>query len=107
MKNPEFALISPAGTAIQNGRTSYIGDDYLGDSETTLNEWNRDGAHLSVYEGRFASSLSMFCTLTGYTPSEISYLPPNVDNKEGEVIRESVTNALANPFAVTNSKITN
>ena len=104
--NEEFRLISPAGTAIQNGRTSYIGDDYTGDDEGTLNEWNRDGAHLSVYEGRFVSSLSMFCTLTGYMPSEINYLPPNIDNKEAAVIRESVTNALLTPFAVTNSQYT-
>lgn len=104
--NSEFSLISPAGTAIQNGRTSYIGDDYRGDNENTVDEWNRDGAHLSQWEGRFVSSLTMFCTLTGYMPNEITYLPPNVDNKEGEVIRECVTNALVNPFAVTNSKIT-
>lgn len=110
VKNPEFALISPAGTAIQNGRTSYIGDYYPGEGEefvNTLDEWNRDGAHLSVYEGRFTSSLAMFCTLTGYMPNEITYLPPNIDNKEGEVIRECVTNALVNPFVVTNSKIKN
>lgn len=104
--NEEFRLISPAGTAIQNGRTSYIGDDYRGDDDGTLNEWNRDGAHLSVYEGRFVSSLSMFCTLTGYMPSEINYSPPNIDNKEAAVIRESVTNALLTPFAVTNSQYT-
>jgi hypothetical protein len=47
VKNPEFALVSPAGTAIQNGRTSYIGDYYPGEGEefvNTLDEWNRDGA---------------------------------------------------------------
>lgn len=104
--NEEFRLISPAGTAIQNGRTSYIGDDYTGDDVNKLNEWNRDGAHLSVYEGRFMSSLTMFCTLTGYTPDEITYNPTNVDAKEAAVIRESVRNALANPFAVTNSQYT-
>ena len=105
--NDNFCLISPAGTAIQNGRTSYIGDYYPGEGEAyvnTMDEWNRDGAHLSVYEGRFTSSLSMFCTVTGYTPDEISYVPANVDELEARVIRESVKNALANPFAVTNSK---
>ena len=104
--NDNFCLISPAGTAIQNGRTSYIGDYYPGEGEAyvnTMDEWNRDGAHLSVYEGRFTSSLSMFCTVTGYTPDEISYVPANVDELEARVIRESVKNALANPFAVTNS----
>ena len=104
--NKNFCLISPAGTSIQNGRTSYIGDDYTGDDEKKLDEWNRDGAHLSVYEGRFTSAMTMFCTLTGYMPDEITYNPANVDMAEAKVIRESVTNALANPFAVTNSKYT-
>ncbi len=104
--NDDFCLISPAGTAIQNGRTSaYLEKNYTGDSEGTLNAWNRDGAHLTVYEGRFTSSLSMFCTVTGYTPDEISYVPANVDELEARVIRESVKNALANPFAVTNTKL--
>ena len=105
--NDNFCLISPAGTAIQNGRTSYIGDYYPGEGEEfvhTKDEWNRDGAHLTEYEGRFTSALSMFCTVTGYTPDEISYVPANVDELEARVIRESVKNALANPFAITNSK---
>ena len=102
--NENFALISPAGTAIQNGRTSSVLEvNFTGANDATLNAWNRDGAHLSVYEGRFTSSLSMFCTVTGYTPDEITYNPANVDAIEARLIRESVRNALANPFAVTNS----
>ena len=104
--NDDFCLISPAGTAIQNGRTSaYLEKNYTGDNVDMLNAWNRDGAHLSQYEGRFTSSLSMFCTVTGYTPDEISYVPANVDDLEARVIRESVKNALAKPFAVTNTKL--
>ncbi len=102
--NKNFCLISPAGTAIQNGRTSSVLEvNFAGADDATLDAWNRDGAHLSVYEGRFTSSLSMFCTVTGYTPDEITYNPTNVDAIEARVIRESVKNALANPFAVTNS----
>ena len=102
--NENFALISPAGTAIQNGRTSSVLEvNFTGADDATVNAWNRDGAHLSVYEGRFTSSLSMFCTVTGYTPDEITYNPTNVDAIEARVIREAVKNALANPFAVTDS----
>ena len=102
--NENFALISPAGTAIQNGRTSSVLEvNFTGANDDTVNAWNRDGAHLSVYEGRFTSSLSMFCTVTGYTPDEITYNPTNVDAIEARVIREAVKNALANPFAVTDS----
>ena len=105
--NDNFCLISPAGTSIQNGRTSsYLEKNYVGADDGTLNAWNRDGAHLTVYEGRFTSALTMFCTLTGYMPNEITYNPTNVDAMEAKIIRESVTNALTNPFAVTNSQYT-
>ena len=105
--NDNFCLISPAGTSIQNGRTSsYLEKNYVGADDGTLNAWNRDGAHLTVYEGRFTSALTMFCTLTGYMPNEITYNPTNVDEIEARIIRESVTNALTNPFAVTNSQYT-
>ena len=100
--NENFCLISPAGTAIQNGRTSYMGDS-MKDDVNAVDVWNRDGAHLSQYEGRYTSSLSMFCTLTGYSPDEVTYQPANVDNKEFAVIRESVKNALSNMYSVTQS----
>ena len=97
--NEEFRLISPAGTAIQNARTSFLGAGYVNNVDAT-DTLNRDGAHLSQYEGRFISSLSMFCTVTGYMPSDISYNPANVDATEAAMIRECVTNALNTPFAV-------
>ena len=105
LTNPEFCLISPAGTAVQNARTSFFGNSYI-DNQDALDTLNRDGAHLSQYEGRFISSLSMFCTLTGYMPNEIDYCPSNVDEKELAVIKECVTNALNNPYQVTNSQYT-
>ena len=105
--NDNFCLISPAGTSIQNGRTSsYIESAYTGDNVNIVDAWNRDGAHLSQWEGRFTSALTMFCTVTGYMPNEIEYNPTNVDEIEARIIRESVTNALTNPFAVTNSQYT-
>ena len=105
LTNPEFCLISPAGTAVQNARTSFFGNTYIED-QNAVDTLNRDGAHLSQYEGRFISSLSMFCTLTGYTPDEIDYCPTNVDEKELAVIKECVSNALKTPFAVTPSQYT-
>lgn len=103
LTNDDFCTFSPAGTAIQNARTSFFGDS-MGNETYVKDVLNRDGAHLSVNEGRFISSLSMFCTLTGYMPNEITYHPEEVDEKEFAVIIESVTNALTNPFSVTNSQ---
>ena len=97
--NEQFAAVSPAGTAIQNARTSYIGDD-----------WTRDGYHLSETRGRFVSGLTMFCLITGASPYDVSFRPTvsgeKMTEKELQVAQESVANALANKFTVTNSQIT-
>lgn len=91
--NENFFTVSPAGTAIQNGRTSYIGDGF-----------NRDGTHLSLGLGRFISGLTLFCLLTGYSPYEINFKPEQMTEKEFEVAKESVDNALKNKYSVTQSK---
>lgn len=41
--------IIPGGTAVQNGRTSYIGDDY-----------NRDGYHMNLSHGRYTVALTWY-----------------------------------------------
>ena len=94
--NKSFIKVSPAGTSIQNARTSYIGDNLT-----------RDGFHLSYKLGRYISGLTMFCAVTGYSPDEISYSPTDVDEKEEKVAKESVKNALKQKFSITNSKYTN
>lgn len=91
----EFFAVSPAGTAIQNARTSFLGD--------TL---NRDGLHLSYGLGRYISGLTMFCVLTGYSPSEVLYRPDGIDEKHIAVAKESVENALKQKYSITNSKYT-
>ena len=94
LTNENFAAISPAGTAIQNARTSYLGDNLT-----------RDGYHLQVIEGRYISGLTMFCLLTGYSPYDVSYVS-TMDSKMAAVAKESVKNALKNKFSVTNSEYT-
>jgi hypothetical protein len=86
--------IIPAGSAIQNLRTSHIGDTIT-----------RDGYHLSYDYGRYTAALTWYCMLTGRYAATVSAIPsayPNVEN-ELAVIRESVDNAIATPFAVTAS----
>ena len=55
--NDNFPMIIPSGTAIQNARTSYIGDALT-----------RDGYHLNDL-GRFISGYMWYFTLTGSAPS--------------------------------------
>ena len=54
--------IIPGGTAVQNGRTSYIGDDY-----------NRDGYHMNLSHGRYTVALTWYEKIFGKSVIELSY----------------------------------
>lgn len=88
----DFYAIIPNGTAIQNARTSYLGD--------TL---TRDGSHLSLDAGRYIAALNFFYTLTGDSIDDISYVPEGVNKNMKKVCIESVKNAVEAPFNVTKS----
>ena len=103
-----FSGVLPSGTAIQNARSSYLGD-----------VMNRDGAHLSDL-GRVIAGYTWYCVLTGKTLDTISLnavpdrltksydMPGDMVLTEGEklVIAEAVKNAIANPYTVTQSQYT-
>ena len=93
--NKNISYVIPTGTTIQNMRTSYIGD--------TL---NRDGYHLSVNLGRYAASMTWLAKITGMNIDNITWVPSTtaVTTKALEVVKESVKNALANPYVVTQSQ---
>ena len=86
--------VIPSGTAIQNLRTSYLGD--------TL---TRDGFHMSFDRGRYTVGLTWYCMLTGYNASTATALPKKYPGLEMDlaVIREAVDNALAEPYKVVDS----
>ena len=102
----DFDAIIPSGTAIQNARTSYIGD--------TL---TTDGRHANGL-GRAIAGYTLYATITGQPLDEIqltaientdpTYDIDRIDLTVGEkaIIKESVNNALATPFQVTESTIT-
>lgn len=94
--NDKFDIVIPAGTSIQNVRTSYIGD--------TL---TRDGYHLSYDLGRFIASLTFVKALTGVSIDNVTYRPEGVDEAELIVSIECVNNAYKTPFAVTKSAYEN
>lgn len=91
--NDRIEIVIPAGTAIQNARTSYVGD--------TL---TRDGYHLSYDLGRFIGSLTFVKALTGLSIDNITYMPNGVDASELLMAIESVNNAVKTPFSVTTSQ---
>ena len=95
LKTEYIAGVIPSGTAIQNLRTSTVGD--------TL---TRDGYHMSYDLGRYTAALTWFKTLTGLDIDSIDWMPkayadsirPNL-----EMIREAVGAAVEMPFEVTES----
>lgn len=95
--NENFTALIPSGTAVQNARTSYLGDNL-----------NRDGTHLSYDFGRFIAGLTVFNALTGISLDQVTYAPPAVsDAKYGKALCvESAANAIKTPFDVTFSAYT-
>lgn len=93
--NDEFIDFIPSGTAIQNARTSYIGDILT-----------RDGYHLSYNLGRFIAGMTWFAKLTGLSIDNVKYVPSSDEIKPEilSIVKESVNNAILKPLEVTQSK---
>ena len=95
----DFAAIIPNGTAIQNARTSFIGDNLTRDQYD----------HLSHDAGRYIAALSMVCTLTGRDPSSITWKPTDsgfnypMSDEMITVCKESVVNAMQYPYQISQS----
>ena len=87
----------PSGTAIQNLRTSYLGD--------TL---TRDGYHLSYDIGRYTAALVWYKQLMGADITNLTTVPQKYLNvaRHLDAIKEAVNNAIANPFEITPSTFT-
>lgn len=80
--------VVPVGTAIQNGRTSYLGEDML-----------RDDKHLNTGAARFAAACTWFGVLFG--PTEIAYNPDELIDYDAALAKAAARHALADPKAVT------
>ena len=93
--NTDIVDVIPNGTAIQNARSSYVGD-----------RLTRDGFHLSLDLGRYIAGLTLFYKITGISIENIEFMPEGVDPDLQKVAIESVMNAVAIPFEVTYSSYT-
>lgn len=98
LTNDAFSGFIAAGTAIQNARSSYFGDNLTA-----------DGYHLNDL-GKIVATYTWYATLLGKPLEKVSLdqipgsIPLTDSNKA--VIIESVNNALAKPLEVTPSQIT-
>jgi len=85
--------IIPSGTAVQNLRSSYIGDTIT-----------RDGYHMSYDYGRYTVALTWFAYLTGGDVDKVDWLPASyaaVLKDHLPAMREAVKGALAKPEEIT------
>ncbi|MBR1575787.1 MAG: DUF4886 domain-containing protein [Bacteroidales bacterium] len=90
----DFDCIIPCGTAIQNLRTSFIGDTVT-----------RDGYHMSYNIGRVATALMWLkqicaCPLDGIDAKAAGY---SLTDRQAAAIKDAVEKAYAQPLAVTES----
>ena len=92
----DFDLVIPCGTAIQNLRTSFMGD-----------HMTRDGYHMSYQVGRVATALMWLKQISGAPLSDISIRPSGQTLSETQIaaIKDAVEQSYTQPFAVTPSAL--
>lgn len=93
-KKSYISAIIPNGTAIQNGRTSFIGDNFHRDNQCHLND-----------NGKMTAGLTFLSKLAGYNPYDMTWCPKSIkDNRIPEVCKESSLNAVNFPYQISESK---
>ncbi|MBD0835412.1 DUF4886 domain-containing protein [Aestuariibaculum suncheonense] len=83
-------ILIPVGTAIQNGRTSVIGDKYT-----------RDGYHLDVNIGRYTAACTWFEAISGKSVIGNTYKPFTLSEYHAEIAQNAAHNATLKPSEIT------
>lgn len=82
-------IIVPAGSSIQNGRTSAMEDGFT-----------RDGYHLNTL-GQYTAACTWFETLFGQSVVGMQYKPTDMGNFEAAVAQNAAHRAVLKPYEVT------
>jgi predicted outer membrane repeat protein len=85
-----LALVIPSGTAVQNARTTFIGDNM-----------NRDGYHLNVVYGRYTAACTWYETIFGKSVVGNSYSPEGMTKDLINATQAAAHAAVIKPYAVT------
>ena len=88
-RHPELSFLIPSGTAIQNARTSRLGD--------TL---NRDGFHLDYNIGRYTAACTWYEAILGKNAMRNDYYPPSVSPEDAAIARKAAHRAVRKPFKI-------
>ncbi|MGI6165353.1 MAG: DUF4886 domain-containing protein [Limnochordia bacterium] len=91
LTNKAFSFVIPAGTAIQNARTSFLGD--------TL---TRDGYHLSEDIGRYIAGLTWIKAI-GFSLDGVKSLPAGIPSAYLSMMKEAAERAVERPYEVSPS----
>ncbi|KHJ39224.1 hypothetical protein PBAC_05380 [Pedobacter glucosidilyticus] len=89
----DFDLLIPSGTAIQNARTSFIGDNL-----------NRDDLHLSLFLGRYIASCAWYEMIFKTKVIGNKFFPDNVTTYQAEMAQYAAHYACKKPYRVTELK---
>ena len=92
----KIKIVIPSGTAIQNARTSFIGDHL-----------NRDGYHLDVKIGRYTAACTWFERIFKHNVVGNPYAPEGLDEVRKAVAQKAAHAAVKHPYKVTELSITN
>jgi hypothetical protein len=82
----DIKIIIPSGTAIQNARTSLLGDDMT-----------RDGYHLSRPQGRYTAACTWLEAVLGINPVGNTYCPEGMTAEQCKAAQKSAHKAVKNP----------
>lgn len=89
----KFDILVPCGTAIQNARTSDIGDNLC-----------RDGYHLQLVYGRYTAACTWFEAVFGKSVIGNKYAPIGISEYQKSIAQRAAHNAVAVPFNITETK---
>ena len=85
-----ISIVIPAGTAIQNGRTSKLGDTFC-----------RDGYHLELTYGRYTASCAWFEKLFEKTVVGNTFMPASMSPFQVKVAQQAAHFAVEKPQEIT------
>ena len=88
--HPDLKVFIPCGTAVQNARTSYIGE-----------HMNRDGYHLHYNHGRYVAALSWYEVIFGKSALDVTWHPESITDYCADMCRHAVHAAVLKPYEVT------
>ena len=91
LEHPDLTFLVPCGTAVQNLRSSFVGDNI-----------DRDGSHLNMYIGRYTAAYTMFATIFGTeVAARSSFVPYCLNEFTTRVAQKAVLDAIESPYSLT------